>query len=327
MLIRAFFAAAKVENTESPYDTIHLKIFYPARMSGSELETNLGVVSVDSEKAPFPVVIFFNGINCDAQQYQWLAIKLAELGMVVVLFNWVAENLPGFISITPGIDAEKWKPEFYRNFPTASALPTLLQKLAELQSHGILAGLLDLQKIILGGHSAGGRVAIENADPQFFPQVVAAFGYGVHTAAPLMAGYKPATIMALPDALPLLIMGGTCDGVIANSSHRYGVNQGNPTTPVIRTFQEAISGGRNDSYLLILEGANHFSMTNSFDSATGRPFLDFPATQPQEEFQLLMAEIIGLFINAHVRQEAQAALKLEKLRNTSHVFINSFEVK
>ncbi|TVP59838.1 MAG: dienelactone hydrolase [Nodularia sp. (in: Bacteria)] len=327
MVIRAFFEAAKVEGTEPPYDTIHLKIFYPGQISGSDLEKNLGVVTVDPEKAPFPVVIFFNGINCEAQTYQWLAIKLAELGMVVVLFNWIAENLPGFVSITPGVDVEKLKPEFYRNFPTTSALPTLLKKLEQLQTKGILAGLLDLKSIILGGHSAGGRVAIENADPQFFPQVVAAFGYGVHTAGPLMAGYEAGTIMPLPDSLPLLIMGGTCDGMISNSSHRYGVSPGDATTPVIRTFHEALAGGRNDSYLLLLEGANHFSIVDSFDSATGSLFLDFPATQPQEKFRLLMAEIIGLFINSHVRHEAEAALKLEKLLNTDHFLINSFKLK
>lgn len=33
--IRAFFRAVKVENAQPPYDTFHLKVFYPARMSGS----------------------------------------------------------------------------------------------------------------------------------------------------------------------------------------------------------------------------------------------------------------------------------------------------
>ena len=71
----------------------------------------------------------------------------------------------------------------YGKAPTASALPTLLKELEKLQSEGVLAGLLDLNSVILGGHSAGGRVAIENADSQFFPSVVAAFAYGAHTAA------------------------------------------------------------------------------------------------------------------------------------------------
>ncbi|MEH1817846.1 MAG: hypothetical protein V7L31_01895 [Nostoc sp.] len=55
--------------------------------------------------------------------------------------------------------------------------------------------------------------------------------------ATLSLGYKAATILSLPDSLPLLLMGGTCDRVIANNSDRYGVSSGNATTPVIRISQ------------------------------------------------------------------------------------------
>ncbi|MBW4643725.1 MAG: dienelactone hydrolase [Goleter apudmare HA4340-LM2] len=327
MSVRAFFEAAKVESTQSPYDTIHLKIFYPAQISGSDLAKNSSVVPVDQEKAPFPIVIFFNGFNCDAQQYHWLAMELAERGVVVVVFNWITHSQPGIISLTPGADLENRKPKVYRTTSTASALPALLAKLAQLQNQGILAGMLDLQRIIFGGHSEGGRVAIENADPSFFSQVVAAFAYGTHTAGLLFLGYEPSTILPLPDSLPVLIMAGTHDGVIANSSDRYGMNPQYPTTPVIRTFQEAIAGGRNDSYLLILAGANHFSIADSLDSTIPRPYLDFPSTQPQENFRLLIAEIIGLFIDTHVRPQPKAAEMLEQLLNTANPLIKSFERK
>ncbi|WP_066381286.1 MULTISPECIES: dienelactone hydrolase [unclassified Anabaena] len=327
MTVRAFFEAASVESDQSPYDVIHLKIFYPAKMSGNHLEKAEGIVPVNPEQAPFPVVIFFNGVNCDAQLYQWLAVKLAERGLVVVLFNWIAQNIPGVTSLTPGVDIAKWQPKTYGTAPTASALPTLLAKLEALQQQGILAGMLDLQRIILGGHSAGGRVAIENAHPNFFPQVIASFAYGAHTAGAVMSGYEPGTILALPDSLPMLLMGGTCDGVITNSSDRYGITAGDATTPVIRTFREAIAGGRNDSYLLLLEGANHFSMVDNFDSTTARPFLDFPPTQSPENIRLLMANIIGLFIDTYVRQKSEASHELQQLLNTTNPLIHSWERK
>ncbi|MEH1779564.1 MAG: dienelactone hydrolase [Nostoc sp.] len=327
MTVRAFFQAAKIEDFQSPYDTIHLKVFYPAQISTGKVERNRANLPVDLEKAPFPVVIFFNGFNCDAQQYQWLAVKLAERGLVVILFNWIAESIPGIMSLTPGVDFEKLKPTIYRTVPTAPALPTLLAKVEQLQSEGILTGMLDLQRIILGGHSAGGRVAIENADPHFFPQVAASFGYGLHTMATLSLGYEAATILSLPDSLPLLLMGGTCDGVIANNSDRYGVSSGNATTSVIRTFQEAIAGGRNDSYLLLLEGANHFSIVDRLDSTLDITLLDFPATQPQETFRLLMGEIISLFIDTHVRHQSGASLLLEQLLSAANPLIKSFERK
>lgn len=327
MTIRALFQAAKIEDAASPYDTTHLKVFYPAQISGSDREQNLGEVPADSHYAPFQVVILFNGINCGPELYQWLAVKLAERGLVVVTFSWVAENLPGMIALTPGVDLKMLTPSAYGKGPTASALLTLLSALEQLQAEGVLAGLLDLNHIILGGHSAGGRVAIESAGSGFHSQIVAAFAYAAHTAAGEQMGYASGTILPLPDSLPLLLMGGTCDGVIANSSHRYGVTWEKATTPVMRTFREAIAGGRGDSYLLLLEGANHFSVVDPFDSTTGRPFLDFPATQLEDQIRDLMAEAIGLFIDAHVRSQEKALAALHQLLNSPHPLIASFERK
>ncbi len=327
MNVRAFFHAVKVEDVSSPYDTIHLKIFYPAQILGRESEKNMGIVPANSQLAPFEVVILFNGFNCGPEVYQWLAVKLVERGLVVVTFSWIAQNLPGMVALTPGVDIKNLAPNTYGTGPTASALPALIAVLERLQSEGVLAGLLDLQKIILGGHSAGGRVAIESASPQFFPQVVAAFAYGAHTAAGKQMGYESGSILPLPDSLPLMLIAGTRDGVIANSSHRYGVTWEQPTTPVARTFGEAIAGGRDDSYLLVLEGANHFSIAHPFDSTTGRPFLDFTPTQPEAQFRDLIAEAIGLFIDAHVCQQATAVEALNKLLASKNPLMASFERK
>lgn len=327
MNVRAFFRAATVDAATSPYNNIQLKVFYPAKLTGSEQEQDMGVVPADSQQAPFKIVIFFNGINCGPELYQWLAVKLAKRGLVVITFSWVAENLPGMVALTPGVAIDMLTPAMYGKGPTASALPTLLKELEQLQSEGVLAGLLDLNGVVLGGHSAGGRIAIESADPQFFPSVVAAFSYGAHTAAITQLGYVAGTILPLPDSLPLLLIGGTRDGVIANSSHCYGVTWEEATTPVKRTFQEAIVGGRGDSYLLLLEGANHFSIADPFDFTTGKPFLDFPATQPEEQLRDLMAEAIGKFIDAHVRYEAAKSESLDQLLVPNNPSIALFEHK
>lgn len=325
--VKAFITAAKVESAKSPYDTIHIKILYPAQNTESDFTKNWGMLPVDTTKAPLPVLIFFNGFNCDAQKYQWLGVELAQTGLVVVMFDWVGESLPGLISFTPGFDIEKRKREFYGTAPTASALPAILATLEQLQSEGLLAGTLDLQNIILGGHSEGGRVAIENATPRFFPQVVASFAYGSHTAGATMLGYEPDSILPLADTCPRLVMGGTCDGVIAYSSHHFGLTTKDSITPVIRTFQEAITGGQNNSYLLILEGANHYSIADTVDSTLAAPYQDLNTTQPQENFRLLLATVINLFINAHVRHQPEALQKLEQLLSEPHPLIRSFERK
>ena len=328
MIIRTLWRAVNVEEAQSPYNTIHLKVFYPGGLEQSEEEQNLGLVAVEREHAPYPVVIFFNGVNCGLEIYQWLAHILANKWLVVVVFNWVAEEFPGLIALSPGVKTAAWSKEFYGTMPSSSTLPVILTELENLQTESILAGSLDLNKIILGGHSAGGRVALENANPQFFPQVVAAFGYGVHSAMSVQAGYSPATIAPLPSSLPLLVMGGTSDGIIAQSSFRYGLEQWEtPATPTIRTFQEAISGGRNDSYLVILAGANHLSIGDGVDSTTGRAFLDFPTTHPQNQYRALIAEIVSNFIDAHVRQNQEAFKELEKLLTTRNPLIAKIERK
>jgi hypothetical protein len=142
-----------------------------------------------------------------------------------------------------------------------------------------------------------------------------------------MLGYEPNTILPLPDALPMLIMGGTRDGVIANSSHRYGIAAGDATTSTVRTFQEALKGGRGDTYLVLLDGANHYAIAHPNDDTTGTSFLDYPATQPDEEIRALIAQTIGLFIDAHVRHQAEAFQALEQLLNPINPLIALFDRK
>lgn len=327
MTVRALFRAVVVEGHPAPHNTIHLKVFYPAQLSGSEQEQTMGIVPAHAAQAPFPVVILFNGINCGPELYQWLAVALAERGLVAVTFAWVAENLPGMVALTPGVDLKMLMPDQYGQGPTASALPALLHELETLNAAGVLAGLLDLNQVILGGHSAGGRVAIESASPEFFPSVCAAFAYGAHTAGVMQLGYPAGKILPLPDQLPLLLMGGTQDGVIANSSDRYGITWERATTPVERTFHEGIQGGRDDSYLLLLEGANHFSFIDPFDATTGRAFLDLPATQPDAALRELMAEAIRLFVKAHGGDCPAARQSLVQRLATPQPLIAHFEYK
>ena len=326
MSVRAFFQAAKVENASAPYDTIHLKIFYPAAIKEGDRQAAFSSPA-DRDRSPFQIVIFFNGYNCSNEPYQWLAVKLAERGLVVVTYVWVTKDILNLPSLTPGIDVEMLKPDNYDTGVTALALPTILAVLDDLQQEGILAGLLDLKRVILGGHSAGGKVAIESAQPKFYSQIVAAFSYGAHSAGVVHLGYEPSTFLPLPDATPLLLIGGTRDGVVDSNSDNYGTTWSEPTVPIRRTFAEAIAGGRDDSYLLLLEGANHFSIADYSDPTVGIPLRDYSATQLAEQLQELIAQAIGLFIDAHVNSQPTALKSLEQMLVSQNPLIASFERK
>ena len=305
MTIRVIFRAVKIEGALAPYDTATLKIYYLAKPTGCEMEQMSGLIPADAAKAPFPVVVFMPEVNVGSEAYHWLAVRLAEQGLVVVTYILVAEEMPGFINLTPGVDMESVKPENYGNGPTGTAVSPILSALNDLNSDGILAGLLALDKIILGGHSAGGTIALQNGHPDWFPAIKAVFSYGAHTKASTMLGYEPGTILPLVANMPTLLIGGTCDGVIEASGIRYDA-EASPTAAIERTFAEAMPGGQNDSYLVLLDGANHFTIVNPIDETTGRPFLDHPAAQNEDELRDCLVDLISLFIKAHVLNKTSA---------------------
>ena len=335
MTVRAFFRAVKVESAHPPYDNITLKVSYPALLSDSVEARNSGRMPADTTHAPFPVVIFMPGINVEPAVYQWLANALATKGLVVVTYSWIAEEMPGYINLTPGVDLTAVTPTTYGTKPTCPALQPVLDELAKINDAGhktedgnsVLSGLLDLNSIILGGHSAGGTMALQNVNPNWFPQIKAAFSYAGHTMASTMLGYAPGTILPISTNRPLLILGGSNDGVIAASAQRYELADDSPTVALERTFNEGVSGGKQDKYLIILQGANHFSCVHPIDETTGRPFLDQPTTQPDTRIRAELITLISFFIDGHVRSNPQARIALKQQINSGNPLIALSKLK
>ena len=297
LIARAFFYAITLPDTEAPYNHASLKVFYPARLTNSDEERNTGLVPAAAEKAPFPIVIMLPGINVGPESYSWLAHELALAGIVMVTFTHVAEEMPGYVSLTPGLDITALQPDQYGTRPSATTVAPIIDALHRANAEGVLQGQLDLDRIVLGGHSAGGTVALLNADPDWFDGVVAAFSYGAHSAAATALGYEQGDMFTLPGKLPTLVMGGTRDGCIANSAARYGsAGETSPTAAVERTFDEAIGSQRGDCFLAIIEGANHFSLAYPADHSTGRPFIDMATTRPDEAIRDTLSQLIIQFV-------------------------------
>lgn len=152
---------------------------------------------------------------------------------------------------------------------------------------------LDLNQIILGGHSAGGTVALQNG--QFFEQVKSVFSYAGHTMASTMLGFAPGTVLNIGSKSTLL-MRGDRDGVIAASRVRYGA-EGQSQDPVEKTFDEACQpSAGEEAFDVLLQGANHFSIAHPLDETTGRFFLDMETTRPAEEIRNQIAGFILAFV-------------------------------
>jgi hypothetical protein len=299
---RAVYWAARVPGAPAPFDTLHLKIFYPARPTGSNAERMSGAIPADASRGPLPVVVLCPGVNVNPDGYRWLAATLCERGFAVVVFTWVGEIMPGFHGIMPGVDLNAFTPETYGTKPAVPCLPPILGALAELDGdeRSPLKGMLALANVAVGGHSAGGIAAFQATDHRYYPRVAAAFTYGSHNVLSTMMGFAANHVGRVPADCPLLLLGGTEDGVIAQSAARYGNAEGHAVDPIARTFDEAIDGGRGDAYLVILEGANHLTITHPHDPTSARGFLDKPEREP-DEARAIMARLIGLFLDAHLR--------------------------
>jgi hypothetical protein len=315
-MVRALFRAVAVPGATVPHQSLHAKIYYPAMYSGTPLENNTGSVPAAVPAAPYPVAILMPGINVGHEAYGWLAAALAEAGFVTLIYGWIVEEMPGLVSLSPGLDLTALAPKAYGTRPSANALAAVIGELHAMNAQGPLAGLLDLDRILLGGHSAGGSVALMNARPDWFPGLRAVFAYGAHSKASTMLGYPADALLPLADALPLLILGGSEDGVIAASAFRYGADgtqAADPSGPVARTFHEGISRNADDCYLAIVRGANHFALAWSADTATGRPFLDWPLTRPADAIRETLAALIAAFARAHVADAPGAVQELRTL--------------
>lgn len=326
--VRAVYRAARVAGRPAPYDNVTLKLHYPCRYGDSFEERDTGFVPPDPALAPFPVVIVMPGVNVSPEAYGWLARELAQAGFAVVTYGWVTVEMGDQASISPGVALDALHRDRYGTAPSCPALPAILGELQRVQEEGLLAGQLDLGRIVLGGHSAGGAMALLNAHREWLPGIAGAFAYAAHTAGNVRLGWPDDSIMPLARDLPFLILGGTRDGVIAASGHRYRTGGGtDPNDRIERTFREGLAGDGGDRHLLIVEGANHFSFVWPRDTSTGRPYLDRKARGGGKRLRAYLAALIVHFCRRTCMGDEKAAATLRNLCNPDHPLAAVAETK
>ena len=304
MTVRALYRAVALPGAEPPSDRVTLKLPYPARLSDSPEERNTGLVMPDPDALPCPVVLLLPGINVGPEAYGWLAIQLAEAGVVTVCLQLIAEEMPGMIGLTPGLRLDRLSAGGYGDGPSSTTIGPVLEALAQWNdAPGVLQGLLDLDHVILGGHSAGGTLALLNANSEWFPGVCGAFSYGAHTAAAEALGHPPSTYLEAWDC-PVLLAGGDVDEVITASGGRYGDADVNATDRLETTFERSLPA--SGSHLVVLRGANHFTFAHPVDGTTGRAFLDGEETMDGTDTRRFLGTLIARFIDECMTGDASA---------------------
>jgi dienelactone hydrolase len=311
--VQTLVRATRIEGAPAPYDTAHVQVTYPAR---DEVVDPIGTLAASAAGVPFPLVIWFPGMGTDPAYYRWLGQEVARAGYVFVTFSYVGQVPPGLTGLTPGVDLTAAAPDTFGTRPLSTVLAPLLDVLADLgrpDGDSPLAGLLDLDRVALGGHSAGGTVALESHDHRWFPQVRAVLTYASHTMASTMFGWPAGTALPLPGDCPVLLVSGTQDGLVAGSARFYGVDPAD-YDPIAATFTTLPdTEGARGSRTVAIKGANHFSITWPDDGGTPRAGDDLPATAPAEEIRRLICETFVHFLHLYVRRDEEAGPALDAL--------------
>jgi dienelactone hydrolase len=314
VLVRSTRHAVALPGRPSPHDVAHLKLYYPATDDPSEHAAASGEMAPDLSRGRLPVVLFLSGINVAQESYRWLAVELVRSGHVVVTYDHVGQLMPGLVGLSPSVDLGALAPDVYGTRPTCDALVPILDELRALDADGPLAGLFDLDRVALGGHSAGGTVALQSASSALVPGLRAVFSYAGHTMTSAMVpGYEAGTVLPAATDVAALLVYGTEDGVIASSAARYGADSPERANPVRATFDHGVPGGRDDAYLVELAGANHFAIGEPEDPTASRGFLDGHAQVDPGESRETLGTFVSTFLRAHLKGEPTAVEELRRL--------------
>ena len=330
MMVRSVYAAGVLENRAAPFDRVQMRVFYPAEFTGTQQERMSGMLPVASGVDRLPIVVFLPGVNVTIDSYRWFAEFLAARGFVVVL-PWVIESMsPGVTAMTAGVDRAASSPAELGSRPACFALSAVLSALEELDSSGSpLAGHLDLSNVAFGGHSAGGSMALLSSSARWFPSLRCTFTFGAHLLGSQLAGWEPGSVMTInDDSVPLLLIAGTNDGVVAASAGRYGETAETREDPMRRTFARGLPDPVHAcSHMVLIDGADHFAIVNPLDPTAARSFLEPSTPTDAPLHRNLICALSESFLRSHLYADVTAAETLAALMTRSQDFVMKVTAK
>ena len=114
-------------------------------------------------------------------------------------------------------------------------------------------------------------------------------------------------MVPIPVQVPIMLLGGADDGVIAASRDRYRTDD-EAHDPVRRTFAEAIDRQQGDSWLVELADSGHFAICDPVDTTSGRSFLEPDPTTVDPSIRNLLGDLIAGFVATSLGRPTDASL-------------------
>lgn len=319
--VRALYRAVKVSGETAPYDTLNLKVYYPCRFADSAAERRTGIVPVDTDRAPLPLIIFLPDEDVNQECYGWLASELAMAGFAVATYNWVCELKDGGVRYAPGVQRKRLARKRYGRKPSCPALAAIFSELKRLNRKGVLAGQLNLSRCLLGGHGLGGSMALLNANRDWFPSLCGAFSYAGHCLGDPDQGWDRKSAMPLAPDLPLLLIGGDRDSVLAADTAHLGGDRKDAAWAIEQSFSDGVKGKRGDRLLVVLEGAGRYTFTSPRDDSCGRRFLDSAIPGQGKALRKYLSQLIVTFCDQHSCGNPMSTADLSALADADHPMV------
>ena len=309
--VLAVFEVCHFPDSDAPYNSGRLKIFYPTTVDSE------GAQELDSGGAPYPVVIFLVGKFVEMNRYQWLAERLVSDAKVMCVCCDAMLLRNGSSLLAPSCLEDSVS-------SSKKTLETVIAKLHDHNENGELAGMMNLNRILLGGHSSGGRVALEHVVSEERTEIAAVFSYGSHYAQSGDGSQEifPREVISRP----ALLMVGNCDGVIESFSFVYGINWASGAEPVRRTFEECLKSNGTGVYIEF-DGFNHFVMTDPVDQTTRSTAVDHAMTVSKHAATEELGHVITLFVQEHGHCDEEAAKTLRDHLQSDNALIKQFKIR
>jgi dienelactone hydrolase len=249
---------------------------------------------------PRPLVLMLPGFGCGPALYSHLANRLAADGMVAVSYANL-ETLPGGVQMYgPGADLLSLSAGEYGTRQPCRLFDPIVDAIRLLVDTpgSPLFSAIDVTRIGLVGHSAGAALALAMVGRSFAQSVGAVSTWGGHGLGTAMGGWTPGEVGPISTEVPILIAGGSQDGVIANalSQGRYG-----PNLTVDDCYERTAAACGNLAELALFEGAGHFTICNGYDRTTASGFMEPDQNEGTDAgHRALVHETISQFLGSHL---------------------------